>query len=766
VPTQQNYDPRANGKKQSGGGFGSGGAGFGSNLGGSGGFGSTGSMGSGANANQGFGNIDQSSGGTFGTGGLMGTGFNTNTFQTGYDQYGNQQYGVVPGSSGSPGGSPYGGFGNSGLSQIGGGGQGNSGSGFGNTQVPYGGYPQNNAGSSNNPNYQGGYGGPMYDGQYVPSSWPAYDTYMSEANNYGDPYGSRTYTTGGVTYGPDGNPLGGTNSSGDSYSAPYVSQPNIDPTGRNITSGTGGFGTSRENQEFIANRNSGQMAAERDMRRESTAEIIAANNARYLDVPQAQPQQPQAQPQQGYQPGSPYQNSNPYQPSYGSGQGQSNQGGQSQSAPPQPPIYKQTGGGAASGGVRPDSTNPYMTPGMFDAYNQQNGISSGPTTYLSPEQQRVADSGRGSAAASGQRSQQAGVKPLSKGKNAGDSKSRATVNPFETYETEQLGGVFEGTYQGGNNRPDVTYLQGSQGTYAGDWAPGSGAVDGNGNPYGGSGSNTAYEDAFNRAGLQKGATYTSNDIARMSPEQQRIFNGDGFFAPGAAPGGGGFWGGSSDPEAGRHVGMTPEQIAQTPPENSAGGTTRPFDPFYGGQNSPMTQGPGGEPLMAPGGGGGFNPFGATTRPEMTYPGGGTPQPGGGGPNNTPIQNQRPPAGGNPWDNITILGNKGPTSLPGNPGYEERRQREDQQRQDIYNGQQDSYNGYTQPPSMGGGDPYAGSEPWNSPSQNPFETYGGPMMNSGGHQVMGDMSQEQAAQRRAQGLSTQGGITHNGMYFMY
>jgi hypothetical protein len=205
MPTQQNYDPRSGSagnnytsSRKSSGGFGSGSGGFGSSGGGfgGGGFGSQGSMGSGANAGQGFGNIDQSHAGTFGTGGLLGMGFNTETYQTGVNQAGQPQFAVGTQNQSTRQGMrwdpPISGNPEWGIpdkpgqwvpdgtatvtNSVSNGGRGTPGGssgqiGFGGQSLPtYGGssgfnFPQNNAGTSQFPNYQPiGYQGPTAGG--------------------------------------------------------------------------------------------------------------------------------------------------------------------------------------------------------------------------------------------------------------------------------------------------------------------------------------------------------------------------------------------------------------------------------------------------------------------------------------------------------------------------------------------------------------------------------------------------------------------------
>ena len=511
MPTTNNYDPRSGkagsnygGGRTSSGGFGSGsgmgssGAGFGS-----GGFGSQGSMGNGANVGQGFGNIDQSHGGTFGTGGLMGTGFNTRTTdggqtRIGSDMNGNpiyqQGFNVLPGASGTPGGSPSGqiGIGGSVPSYI---------PGYG------GGVPFNNAGNSAQPNYQGGYGGQTgggYTGGYDPATDPAYMAAMTASA--GNP-GGGIYSRQNDIYGRQNGGMG------------------PDPSGGSGTGGTYGMSTElMEHNARIAGNTPESLAQERSGRQQSqnqshidglpmdqnanerTAQGLGYSSYQaYLNanpgqvmpgaqgIPGQNTQSGQGQQQggnQGYQSGPGYQPSQGYQPSYGPGgyydpATQTDYTGGWGGGPSQ---YEQAM--QASANPRGMATS-YQTPGMFDAYNAQNGISSQPqqggaTGYApqgsgrsgargqidsngnditpgmngNPSTESKLNKSRSTGGAKNQAT--GGVNPVLKRASADNSgKQRQTVNPFETYAGEtdggsgQLGGVFEGTYQGGNNRPQT-----------------------------------------------------------------------------------------------------------------------------------------------------------------------------------------------------------------------------------------------------------------------------------------------------------------------
>jgi hypothetical protein len=700
VPTNNNYDPRA-GKSGSGmyggsgrtssGGFGSQSGGIGStSFGSGGGFGSSGSMGSGANVGQGFGNIDQSHAGTFGTGGLMGTGFNTKTYEQGYDQFGNPQYGVVPGAAGTPGGSPYGGFGNSALGQN-----------------PYGGagglesMHVMGAGTSANPNYQpvgGTYG----------------DVSYGQGGIYNDPAYQSSMMNGGYGYGPAGpqsGPGGGMATStgyqwdqatGRYYGANATASGDMQATDR-IGSDGQSLGGSHIPWWAIGNPSAEKYYSNRTQQLDGTYQVNPQQPQSAPQQPQSAQQQPQSAPQQqpqGFQPGPGYQPGTPYQPSY-------NPNGYYDPA-------TQTDHTAGWGGGPAQQSQQSQQP--------SNPISKGTvghrvptTTYQQPF---------------------SGAMPVLKRGTAGGSTQRQTVNPFETYESSMMGGspsqnpfeTYEGPMMDGN--PNLgSNLGGGQTPVQGQpWSGGGNFELGPGGLIPGTGNPAVDGGLYLRDGKITGSWGTEVQLSSLPPEIQAQLGplmGNGqqtaTGATGLKDAKGGGWGsgedtllppgmgGNNQPQTVQQGGGLSANFSKMDPN-----APQPTSEFLEYLQDLQRRAPG-LPKYPTGPNRDLTEYRAASKARgdwlnaqealftgEKYQQGGSPNNIGGNPWGSPSQNpfetyEGPmmdgnpnlgsKLGGNPWDNISILGNRGPTSLPGHPGYEERMRREDQQRQDIYNQQQ-------------------------------------------------------------------------------
>jgi hypothetical protein len=706
--------------------MGSSGSGFGS-----GGFGSQGSMGSGANVGQGFGNIDQSNGFT----GRMDT-----MFEQGIGGVRTQ---ATPNSGNTFG--PSGGV--SGSKAFGGGGmdftvvneRGNTGTPFQGRPVSgpgsYGyvppgyGFPQNNAGTSAAPNYQGGYGGPTAGGGYGPE----YEQAMQSTYTPGgfDPGGS------GYGYDPTSSPeyAAAMTASGDPGGAMMGDSPqnlmeyiNQYRAGVGANAVEGSANTAEEalgliqqddlRRQYDQNQSYVNSLPEAQQSNEQTAQSLGylsyqaylnANPGQTMPGAAGIPGQQSADPgntesgQQGYQPGSPYQPSGGYQPSYYNPNGYYDPrtqtaytggfgGGPAQQPSPPQRTYAPA---ATSGGLPPGQQNPfntpvgggmvlrggnlYQTPGMFDAYNQQNGISSQPqggtNGYIVPgtghpgENSPGGDIGpikppgpgdrvdppdyegalNGTNPAKGQIGKPRGssqpngkTMPVLKrnGTGTGSSKQRATVNPFEDYDDDGPADFGSGMASG-RQANSAAQRQINNGMAP---PPGTGGM---------------MPQAMT---MMPGATPEQMQNANRFWEQIKNYgntNGQNSFEGPGDPGNGTGYGG-------KQPWMGPNPTAPYPegnmtPEQSAPQGTRPFHPTgnqpieggidmnWLGQDGRFLGGGGAanqgaenyaleNNIAPPPGMGGGNPFGAVSRPPMSYPGGGQPQPSGGGWGESPTQN--------------------------------------------------------------------------------------------------------------------------------
>ena len=857
MPTNQNYDPRSGGAggnyrppgRQSSGGFGSQSGGLGSTgFGGGSGFGSGGSMGSGAGSNR----TPQSHGGTFGTGGLMGTGFNTRTVGNGttYDPYfgsgGQQQFGVLEGSSGTPGGSPYGGFGNTAAAGF------------------------------------GGVGGGYYDGTsgYGPAYEQAMQSTYTAGGGYGgygnDPTQSAEYASTMTAAGESGGSPSGSPQNLMEYINQYragVGASAVDGSASTVEEAQELIRQNdlarqyEQNQSYIDTLQPDQAANERTAQSLgylSYQAYLNANPGQTMPGAQGIPGQESADPgntgvqQSGYQPGAPYQPSNGYQPGYNPGgyydprtqtayTGGFGGGPAQQPSPPQRAYMP----GATSGGLSPGQQNPYghpyQTPGMFDAYNQQNGISSQPqggaNGYIVPGTGHPGENGpggdigpikppgpgdrvdppdyegalNGTNPSKGQIGKPRGSSPPNgktmpvlkrNGTGSGsDGKARQTVNPFETYDDGPESGKAGGRMfdRNGNGTPDAL-----ENVYGGQNSPMA--------THGQTGEQIM---APGMGGMPQAMTMTPGatpeQMAQANESWRRIqegaHNGGGQQAnpwnnqgqPPGPPSGGPHppWMGPNPtqpyPEGNMTPGSNPWDNQGQPP-----GPPVEFNPFGAVERPEMTYPGGGQPVPSGGpqwsnhpvdeyatsAGGGFNPFGAVERPEMTYPGGGQ--------RNDPrtheelmgrtqeqayqeAMNRGPHnMGGQTYEggiDMNWLGQDGRFLGGGTPLYGGQNSPQATHGQ---TGEQimapgsggNPFGAVSRPPMSypGGGQPQPSGGGWgqSEPTQNPFETYEGPMMHGqgGGPQVMGDLSVEGAQRLRQQGLSTHGGYGPNGNYWMY
>lgn len=685
MPTNQNYDPRsgrAGGNyggtgRRSSGGFGSQSGGLGSSgFGSGGGFGSSGSMGSGANVGQGFGNIDQSHGGTFGTGGLMGMGFNTRTTdggrtRIGSDMYGNptyqQNFNVLEGASGTPGGGRGGqiGIGGGSLPSYGGG-------------ISLGNYPQNNAGTSDAPNYQGGYGADYYasmmGGGYGSYGGPSY---------YGDTGGGPTASDG---YGPQYEQMMNGMSNAP---APGGSQPqNLMDFINQYRSGVGASQISGSADTVEG--------AQGLIQQDNLQRQYSQNQGYINSLPENQQSNEQTAQGLGYLSYQAYLNANPGQTMPGaqgipgmesSDPGNTNAGGFQRTPGPQVQPYAGQPSNNPQGSYDPITGTAY-TPGWFGGgpsqAPQQSTSRPGAAVFASPPPaaQSPYPAKRGptgpmgdpfsAGGSSGPQTQAGGAgrqsidpygaggyAPAGSGRTGARGEIGPDGNPIPFEPPQEGGGIFQGGKGVTRTADQNPGLYGSM-PQALTMAPEQSAPEGT-RPFHPTGNQT-YEGGIDMDWLGQDGRYLGGGGplygGQNSPQATHGQTGEQIMAPGGGGGGGG--------------GFNPFGAVSRPEMTyPGGGTPQPNEPFFGGQNSPMVTNPTGETLMAPG----FNPFGAVTRPEMTAytPGWG------GGPSQAPPQSGGYPAKQGPsgpmgdplggWSQRIPWNNGG--TVNGRPGFDTR-----------------------------------------------------------------------------------------------